>query len=107
MVQLRRERGLWDVSEEAKKYIKDDTAWWRADVAEHGLKHCALPSCDKWEASVQQYKYCSACRSVWYCSAEHGALHWADGAQAHLPRDGGCKGCCCGRGRGRGVNIGL
>ena len=25
---------------------------------------------------MQQYKLCSACRSVWYCSEKHGALHW-------------------------------
>ena len=78
MVQMRRERGLWDLLEEANQHIKEHTARWRADVAEHGLKHCALPSCDKREASVQQFKCCSACRSVWYCSAEHGALHWAE-----------------------------
>ena len=52
-----------------------------ADVAEHGLKHCALPSCDKREASVQQFKCCSACRSVSYCSEEHGVLHWKE----HMP----------------------
>ena len=50
----------------------------RADIAAHGVKTCALPSCDKQEATVQQYKLCSACRSVWYCSAEHGALHWKE-----------------------------
>ena len=58
--------------------MEDDKARWRTDVAQYGLKHCALPSCDKREASVQQYKFCSACRSVWYCSAEHGALHWKE-----------------------------
>ena len=78
MVRMRRERDLLDVSEPMVKNIQDSQASWRADVAEHGLKHCALPSCDKREASVQQYKFCSACRSVWYCSAEHGALHWAE-----------------------------
>ena len=78
MVQMRRERSLLDVLEKAKKVVEKDEASWRADVAEHGLKQCALPSCDKQEASVQQYKFCSACRSVWYCSAEHGALHWTE-----------------------------
>ena len=78
MVQMRRERGLLNASEEMDENFQDSTARWRADVAEHGLKHCALPSCDKREASVQQYKFCSACRSVWYCSVEHGALHWAE-----------------------------
>ena len=78
MVQMRRERNLLDASEKVKKVIERDDARWRADFAEHGLKHCALPSCDKREASVQQYKFCSAFRSVWYCSEEHGALHWTE-----------------------------
>ena len=54
MVQMRRERGLWDLLEESNQILKEDTARWRTDVAEHGLKHCALPSCGKREASVQQ-----------------------------------------------------
>ena len=78
MVQMRRERGLLDAFERMEKWNEDGTTRRRADVAEHGLKHCALPSCDKREASVQQFKFCSACRSVWYCSEEHGALHWAE-----------------------------
>ena len=78
MVQMRRERNLPDASERAGKLIEKGTTRWRADVAEHGLRSCALPSCDKKEASVQQYKFCSACRSVWYCSEEHGALHWTE-----------------------------
>ena len=78
MVQMRRERHLLDASEEVEKNMEAGKTRRRADVAQHGLKHCALPSCDKREASVQQYKFCSACRSVWYCSEEHGALHWAE-----------------------------
>ena len=78
MVQMCRARGLLDVSEKVENFIEDDKTRWRADIAQHGLEHCALPSCDKLEASVQQYKFCSACRSVWYCSAEHGALHWKE-----------------------------
>ena len=78
MVQMRRERDFLDASKKIEKASEDGEASWRADVAEHGLKRCSLPSCDKREASVQQYKFCSACRSVWYCSAEHGALHWAE-----------------------------
>ena len=54
MVQMRRERGLLDASEKVENWIKDDETRWRADVTQHGLKHCALPSCDKREASVQQ-----------------------------------------------------
>ena len=51
----------------------------RADIAEHGLLVCALPGCDKQEATVREFKVCSACRAVAYCSAEHGGLHWAWG----------------------------
>ena len=78
VVQMRRERGLLDASEKVKRIVAADNTCRRVDVAEHGLKYCALPSCDKREASVQQYKFCSACRSVWYCSEEHGALHWTE-----------------------------
>ena len=49
-----------------------------ADIAEHGLKTCAFPLCDKREATVMQYMSCAACRSVWYCSEEHGTLHWRE-----------------------------
>ena len=51
----------------------------RADVAEHGLLVCAFPGCDKQEVTVREFKVCSACRAVAYCSAEHGGLHWAGG----------------------------
>ena len=64
MVQMRRERGFMDASEKFKRNIEADNTRWRADVTEHGLKRCALPSCDKREASVRQFTFCSACRSV-------------------------------------------
>ena len=57
----------------------DREAAQRADVAEHGLLICALPGCDKQEVTVREFKVCSACRAVAYCSAEHGGLHWARG----------------------------
>ena len=76
MVQMRRERSMLDASKQNEKMIEKDETRWSADVAEHGLKRCALPSCDKIEASVLQHKFCSACRSVSYCSEEHCALHW-------------------------------
>ena len=47
-----------------------------ADRAKHGLRWCALPCCAKQEACVFDFKECSACKAVVYCSAEHGALHW-------------------------------
>ena len=76
MVQMRRTRDLLDAPETIQKVIKDNSTRWRADVAQHGLKHCALPSCDKREVCVRQFGSCSRCRSEWYCSAEHGVLHW-------------------------------
>ena len=58
----------------------------RADVAEHGLLVCALPGCDKREGTIREFKVCSACRAVAYCSAEHGGLHWA-GEHKHECKD--------------------
>ena len=81
MVQMRRDRRLLDASERVEIAADTNKTRWHADIAEHSLKRCAVPSCDKQEASVQQYKCCSACRSVWYCSEEHGPLHWAE----HMP----------------------
>ena len=81
MMQMRRARGLLNTTEldkVAEEKIEARKTSRRADVTKHGLKECALPSCGKREASVGQHKRCSACRSAWYCSAEHGALHWKE-----------------------------
>ena len=43
----------------------------RADIEQIGLRECAWPSCDKVERTVREFKQCSGCRSVWYCSPEH------------------------------------
>ena len=48
----------------------------RADVAMHGLRDCALPSCSKTEKTVKEFAGCSGCRSVVYCCLEHQALDW-------------------------------
>ena len=48
----------------------------RADVAKHGLRDCALPSCSKTERTVKEFAGCSGCRSVVYCCLEHQALDW-------------------------------
>ena len=50
-----------------------------ADLAKHGFRWCALPSCAKQEIYVFDFKACSACKAVVYCSSEHGALHWTRG----------------------------
>ena len=48
----------------------------REDIAKHGLRDCALPSCSKTEKTVKEFAHCSGCRSVVYCCAEHQGLHW-------------------------------
>ena len=48
----------------------------RADIENIGLRQCAWPSCDKVERTVREFKQCSGCRSVWYCSPEHHTLDW-------------------------------
>ena len=49
----------------------------RADEALHGFRACALPSCERLEKSVREFKMCSACKAVAYCSPECAALHWS------------------------------
>ena len=49
-----------------------------ADVAQHGLHPCSLPSCHKREATVKQFKYCGDCEAEWYCCAEHQVLDWKE-----------------------------
>ena len=48
----------------------------RADIEKIGLRKCAWPSCDKVERTFREFKQCSGCRSVWYCSPEHHTLDW-------------------------------
>ena len=48
----------------------------RDDIAKHGLRNCALPSCSKTEKTVKEFAGCSGCRSVVYCCLEHQALDW-------------------------------
>ena len=48
----------------------------RANIEKIGLRECAWPSCDKVERTVREFKQCSGCRSVWYCSPEHHTLDW-------------------------------
>ena len=54
----------------------------RADIEKIGLRECAWPSCDKVERTVREFKQCSGCRSVWYCSPEHQMLDWGEHRKA-------------------------
>ena len=46
----------------------------RADIAKHGLRDCALPSCSKTEKTVKEFAGCSGCRSVVYCCLEPSSI---------------------------------
>ena len=60
----------------AQATIAEFEARQREDIAKHGLRDCALPSCSKTEKTVKEFAHCSGCRSVVYCCAEHQRLHW-------------------------------
>ena len=61
---------------EAQKSSAEFDARQREDIAKHGLRECALPSCAKTEKTVKEFAHCSGCRSVVYCCAEHQGLDW-------------------------------
>ena len=75
----------------------------RADIEKIGLRECAWPSCDKVERTVREFKQCSGCRSVWYCSAEHQMLDWGAHRKAcgemGAARKKSCKRGCKGKWR--------
>ena len=73
-----RARGVLQTGVEAHKKINADfEVRQRADIEKIGLRECALSSCDKVERTVREFKQCSGCRSVWYCSPEHQMLDWS------------------------------
>ena len=81
MMAVRAERFKDDAEDHVKANITQVAVNQAADIAEHGLeyglKKCALPSCDKREATVRQLRlWCSKCHAARYCSTEHNALHW-------------------------------
>ena len=73
---MRTERELIDVTSKIEDSVKAAAALRNADVTARGLKTCFYPSCGKDESTVLQFRSCSACRSAWYCSAEHGSFDW-------------------------------
>ena len=66
------------VAEHAQNTADEFEARRCADIEKIGLRECAWPSCDKVERSVREFKQCSGCRSVWYCSPEHQMLDWGE-----------------------------
>ena len=72
-----RTRGVLETGiDNAKQSLATFKARQRADIAKHGLRDCALPSCSKTEKTVKEFAGCSGCRSVAYCCLEHQALDW-------------------------------
>ena len=59
-----------------KKSHAEFDARQRADIATHGLRDCALPSCSKTEKTVKEFSLCAGCRSQVDCCLEHQALDW-------------------------------
>jgi hypothetical protein len=55
-----------------------------ADAARHGLRRCALPSCNAQEAHPKLFKLCGRCRGAAYCGAAHCAEDW----KRHKREDG-------------------
>ncbi len=55
-----------------------------ADVARHGLRSCALPSCGATEQYPKTYKLCGRCRGAAYCCAAHSKEDW----KRHKREDG-------------------
>jgi hypothetical protein len=55
-----------------------------ADVARHGLRRCALPSCNTEEPAPKTYKLCGRCRGAAYCCAAHSKEDW----KRHKREDG-------------------
>ena len=51
-------------------------AMMRAQVAEKGLKRCALDGCAAKEVHVSQFSKCAACKAVVYCCREHQVADW-------------------------------
>jgi hypothetical protein len=56
------------------------------DLARHGLRRCALPSCGAQEPHPKLFKLCGRCRGAAYCGAAHSVEDW----KRHK-REDGCK----------------
>jgi hypothetical protein len=72
--------------EEFRNKLATGDARGAADVARHGLRSCALPSCSTTEQYPKTYKLCGRCRGAAYCCAAHSKEDW----KRHK-REDGCK----------------
>ena len=57
------------------------------DREAHGIRRCALPSCDAVDPHARAFKLCARCRAACYCSAEHQREDW----KRHKREGDGCK----------------
>jgi hypothetical protein len=81
------ERNVQELSNAAEDLKAERQQAAAADVARHGLRRCALPSCDAQEPHPKLFKLCGRCRSAAYCCPEHSKVDWkrhkrADGCAA-------------------------
>jgi hypothetical protein len=77
--------------QEMPTQTQDYNAKWQqtatADAAQHGLRRCALPSCDAQEPHPKLFKLCGRCHATAYCCKQHQTEDWkrhkrADGCKA-------------------------
>jgi hypothetical protein len=86
-----RQEAAYELSAEQQRVVNESVNLQRqqaaaADTARHGLRRCALPTCDAQEAHPKLFKLCSRCRSAAYCCVEHQTEDW----KRHK-REDGCK----------------
>ena len=83
-----RERGVLQTAIAIAEQISAEfDAQQRADIAKHGLRDCALPSCSNTEMTVKEFAHCSGCRSVVYYCAEHQGLDWTKHKRARREKE--------------------
>ena len=75
----------------------------RADIAKHGLRDCALPSCAKTERTVKEFSLCAGCRAQVYCCLEHQALDWKAHKKACREKEAARRAEEAAEGEGRGA----
>jgi hypothetical protein len=78
------QRRLQEFPEAAEGHKAKEQQAAAADVARHGLRRCALPSCDAQEPHPKLFKLCGRCRGAAYCCATHSAEDW----KRHKREDG-------------------